>query len=162
MSHNAWSMRNKVDDIIAFMQTYGTEICFIQESWLRKSDGAIIAEIKELGYDTYCYRKSRIIDKGGGVAILVKIGIKMKKVPRRINYSSFEHIESTLKTNDGTLRFSNVYYPGYSAKHKFTVKHFIEEFSQYLDDVVSRPGDLIIVGDFNIHVHNIFILQICW
>ena len=105
MSHNAWSIRNKVDDIHAFMQTYGTEICFIQESWLRKSDGAIIAEIKELGYEIFCYRRARNIDKGGGVAILVKMGIKLKKFPRRINYSSFEHIEGTLKTNEGTLRF---------------------------------------------------------
>ena len=155
MSYNPWSMRNKSDGIISLMETCEIDVCFIQESWLRKSDGAIIAEIRELGYNTLCYRKSRKIDRGGGVAVLTKSNIKIERVPRKKNFSSFEHIECTMKTNSGILRFVNVYYPGYSKKHKFTVKHFTEELSVYLDEVISKPGDCIIVGDFNIHVEKV-------
>ena len=117
---------------------------------MRKSDGTIIAEVKELGYHVMSFRKKRKIDKGGGVAILFKKNIVV------VNYQSFEHIECTVKTNDGLKRFVNVYYPGYSQKHRYTVKHFTSEFSNYLDELTSKPGDIYIVGDFNIHIERLF------
>ena len=56
------------------------------------------------------------------------------------------------KNDFSSLWINDRYYPGYSPKHKFTIKHFCDEFSAHMDDLVAKPGELILLGDYNIHV----------
>ena len=103
------------------------DLLFIQESWLRKCDGATLAEIKEYGYSIITERKTRKFDRGGGVALIYKNKIQLKKIKCK-QYPSFESLTVTLQSVANAPVFTNLYYPGYSAKHKFTKQAFIEDF----------------------------------
>ena len=56
-----------------------------------------------------------------------------------------------------TLSFLAIYHPPPSPKHKHPVNEFMSEFVDYLADILVKfTGDLIIAGDFNIHVNDLF------
>ena len=43
---------------------YEVDIVCLQETWIRKCDGAIVEEIKSYGYDLIAERKARKCDVG--------------------------------------------------------------------------------------------------
>ena len=47
----------------------------------------------------------------------------------------------------------NIYRPPYSAKHKYTLKSFLEEFEEFLAELYDQKGTVFIVGDININVN---------
>ena len=50
-----------------------------------------------------------------------------------------------------------LYHPPPSPKQKQTVNEFVTEFVDFLADKLNKfTGDLIIAGDFNIHVNDLF------
>ena len=140
--------------MLSIVEDFGTDIAFIQETWLKSSDGAILSKIKQHGFSLCTFRKPRKSDLGGGVAAIYKSLLKVRKVPRKTNYKSFENLECLIDTDNGLLRFINIYRPDYSAKHRFTTSSFINEFSEYIQDVSVLPGEPVFIGDFNIHVEN--------
>ena len=152
MTLNARSLRNKVGSVITLLDDFDVDVGFIQETWLRTSDGAILREINENGYKVLSYRKQRKIDRGGGVAAICKSYLKVSKALRRKNYKSFENLECLVHAEGKMLRFINIYRPDYSEKHRYTASAFIEELSDYIQDILTMPGTPIFLGDYNIHV----------
>ena len=145
-------MRNKLAGIMAYITDENLDLVFIQETWLRKSDGHLLTEIREYGYEVITYRKTRRLDFGGGVALIYKNGLKIRNVKNK-NFSSFEHIECQLITENGPVKFLNIYRPPYSKKNRCTIKKFFEEFSDLLiNNVASSSLPYFLVGDYNIHV----------
>ena len=63
MSLNCQSIRNEVNETLKIMSSSSTDILFVQETWLRKSDGPIMQRIREVGYELFMERKHRKIDK---------------------------------------------------------------------------------------------------
>ena len=121
----------------------------IQESWLKENDDAKLAEIKGLGYKPVSNpRKKR---GGGGVAVIHKKHLKLKINQKAPKFKSFECMEVTLKTNDELIRLTNIYRPEYSKKHRYTATEFLSEFEEYLCCMITKPGETIFMGDFNIH-----------
>ena len=134
------------------MENQCIDIMIIQETWLRKCDSAIINDIKEFGYKLLTYRKSRKLDLGGGVAMMYRNNIKIHPMKTTSSYHSFEHLTGKLMTKEGAILIVTVYRPEYSAKNRYTVKHFIDEFKEFLSDINSEVFPSIITGDFNFHV----------
>ena len=89
---------------------------------------------------------------GGGVAIVYKSNLNVDRVPNKIKYKSFEHIECVIRTKNEVFRVANIYRNEYSMKHQYTANDFIEEFEDYLSNMMSKPGTPILVGDYNFHV----------
>ena len=83
--------------------------------------------------------------KGGGVAVVYKSVLELcsQGVDK---YSTFEHMEVLLNTRNNCVRISVVYRPPSGS-----VPEFLEEFTQYIDGHTTTTGQLIIVGDFNLH-----------
>ena len=127
------------------------DIAFIQETWLRKSDNALLKEIKEFDYDIISCRKARKLDWGGGVAAIYRKNMKIKLLKKNI-YKSFDFMLCKIVTHDIPINVINIYRPEYSQKHKFTVKQFLEEMSSLLEDLTTYPSPTIILGDFNFHL----------
>ena len=131
------------------------DICFLQETFLQKHDRTVIKEVEEFGMKLYSVPR---IDgrEHGGLAVLTKSCINLKtEKSASLNtnkFLSFEFFESVFKTNSGLIRFCNIYRPTYSQNHRFTLKHFIKEFKEYLEKLALKPGYTILLGDFNIHV----------
>ena len=144
-------MREKVPNIMNYLKENNIDVMLVQETWVRKCDGPMIKQVKEYGFKFLSYRKSRKIDWGGGVAVIFKEGLKLNKIKCE-PFKSFEHIICKLITSSGPLLFVNVYRAEYSAKNKFTVKDFLEEFSTLLQNLSCITIPCIVVGDFNIHM----------
>ena len=151
VSFNGWSIRNKLTFIMAYLTDEDVDIAFVQETWIRKSDGNLLTEIREYGYEVITYRKTRKLDLGGGVAVIYKNRLKIRNIKCK-NYPSFEHIQCQLTTEKGPINFINIYRPEYSTKHRFTTKKFLQDFSDLLDPVASSNVPYFLVGDYNIHV----------
>ena len=152
MSLNTRSMRNKVPSIMAYVKHNSVDLTLIQETWIRKCDGAILTEIKEHGYDLFTYRKPIQLEWGGGVAIIFKRGMKVNCIKCLIRFKTFEHVTCKVMTVSGPFLVISIYRRGYSETNKFTVNDFILEFSQLLDDICDASTPIVIAGDINIHV----------
>ena len=115
---------------MSYLTENNIHLAFIQETWLRKSDGHLISEIRESGYNIILYRKSRRLDLGGGVALIHQKDLKIHKIKTE-NYSSFEHIICKVITKKGLFHFVNLYRPEYTAKNRYTVQKFLTEFLNF-------------------------------
>ena len=116
LSFNCRSICSKVPQIIKFITD--TDIVLLQETWLKKSDTAIIFNIWEYNYEIL-QTKPRASDTGEGVAILFKKKYNIKTVMVH-TFPSFEHITCSFLTNIEIINLTTIYYPGYSPKHKYT------------------------------------------
>ena len=61
-------------------------------------------------------------------------------------------MESLLTAEEDIIIFVNIYRPGYSKKARFTECAFLDEFEDYLCNLVNKQGIPIISGDFNFHM----------
>ena len=127
------------------------DIAIFQESWLKKSDSVLIQEIRDYGFEIHTERKHRASDIGGGLAFVYRNCLSLKKIKVK-QYPSFETQVVRISTSFEHLTVSNVYFPGYSEKHRFTYSMFIAYFEDFLQEVMCCRGHRIIVGDFNIHI----------
>ena len=153
MSYNCRSVRNKVHEIMDMIKENDADIICLQETWLRKCDSAIIEEIKEYNYNIITERKSRKVDIGGGVAIIYKPFIRIKKIKYK-QYLSFESISLSITSQKESFIFTNIYYPGYSPKHRYTYLYFLNELDELLESVLNCGRKNILFGDFNIHMED--------
>ena len=127
------------------------DLLCVQETWLRQCDGAYIKEIKEYGFEVFLHRKRQSLNFGGGVAIIFLKNLKVSKV-KTDNYASFDHVVCKVFTSTGPVTLINIYRPDYSEKHRFTVNHFIDDFTLLLEAFAGNVCPVILVGDLNIHV----------
>ena len=56
------------------------DIAFIQEAWIRKSDGHLLTEVREYGYEILLQRKARRLDLGGGEAVFHRHDFKVQNL----------------------------------------------------------------------------------
>ena len=142
---NPWSVCNKPDVINEFIVDKSIDILAITETWLTGvgSDSPIIKALLPPGYSIlHAPRASR----GGGTAVVFRESIPVSRVSVVGHApSSFEFIECLVKLPI-MLRLCIVYHPPGTA--------FLDDFSQFLSQLVTKPGHLIIAGDFNEHVEN--------
>jgi len=144
---NARSVKNKSTDISDFICDNKLDMCAISETWLRESDAIVRGDITPAGYKLL--HANRVGKRGGGVAILHKESLPCKKQKTQ-TFSTFELLEVFAKSPTRNIRLCCVYRP--PSGHAFS--HFIDEFTVYLDQHATSTGNLLIVGDFNIHLNN--------
>ena len=152
---NCQSVKNKDLQIRETIDEYKADIAILTETWLNDSDNDNVwIEATELNnnglkMDTV-NRKNR---KGGGLAIIYKSHIKMKK-GRRGATPSFEYAEWKLYFKSVTMDIVAIYRPPYSDVNQVNVKKFIDDFSDFISNILTAEKNLVILGDFNIHINN--------
>ena len=130
------------------MRYPGCSVIAITETWLKSTiDATIVRELTPKGYSHKPL--SRSSRKGGGVALLYKSTIDIKKPVHNV-YRTFEHIEyMRTDTSSIGLRLIVIYRPPPSQKNRLT---FFEEWTSFVDGLVITPGKFIIMGDINFHL----------
>ena len=120
---------------------------------MKSHDSAILNEVEEMSLKMFSLPR----DKGdhGGLGVVYKPSINLKRVKVSHKYTTFEHMECVLKIKQALLRFCNIYRRGYYVKHRFTVSQFLQEFPEYLESLVDKPGIPLLLGDFNIHMQDV-------
>jgi len=146
---NARSICNKSEDIKDFIVDNDIDILCITETWLSGDDrdNIVIAQITPPGYAIY--QKARK-GKGGGVAVILKDSLRVKQKSGG-RCSSFEHIELLISTPAQYVRLVVVYRPPSCSKTGTNCTVFGEEFENYIADLITSSGNLLITGDFNFH-----------
>ena len=139
----ARSVNNKTQEIGQHALDFDSDICLITETWLRSGDDITLRQLTPVGYSLLQVPRSN--KSGGGVAMLFKSGLNIKEQPAEA-HSAFEHMEALLQTVNNTVRLCVPYRPPSSS-----ITAFLQEFAQYMDALSTASGQLIVVGDFNIH-----------
>ena len=149
---NARPVNNKTLVIKDFVVKHGIDLLAVTETWLQSEvdNGFIIRDLCPNGYSFHHGSRSGAA-RGGGVGLLFLSSFNIKPQSCR-KFISFEYIELLLTMVGKTLRIVIVYRPPPSTTNGLTPIFFFDEFSTLLEQYVTFPGSLLIVGDFNFHV----------
>lgn len=148
ISYNARSVNKKTAGITEFLNSHNCDICFICESWIDNDFTSIISEFNDFGYEVLL--KGRKNKRGGGLCVLYKNDLDVKKCVIKMKLKTFEVMEVTIKGVSSILRVSTIYRTGIMSSDDFD--DFLSELDGYLDSLVQKQGKNIICGDMNIHV----------
>ena len=69
-----------------------------------------------------------------------------------MSISTFEHLEAQLNLHNTSYRVIVVYRPPPSVKNGYTEEQFMDEFSDKLINCTTAHQNLLVMGDFNIHM----------
>ena len=148
---NAHSMKNKSASICEMIFMNKLDVLTITETCLNQ-DGAHHLSILLDTLNDYQYVNLPRPSRGGGIAVLLRKGFEVGTNEHGLQYSSFEHLDLTIKIFDQTIRLITIYRPPPTTKNKLTVPLFLEEFSDLLELLICSPNKLIFAGDFNFHL----------
>ena len=146
---NARSLNNKAGDFIDFICDYKPDIASITETWFHENESAARVLCTPAGYNLLDY--SRTGRLGGGTGIMFRKDISVSQNAAG-EFQSFEYSEWNITSRSHRFRLIIIYRPPYSDAHPITTGVFLAEFSDYLEHAVLCTDQLLICGDFNIHV----------
>ena len=148
---NTRSVNNKTLIIKDFVAEHCIDLLAVTETWLQpETDNEfIIRDLCPTGYSFHHVPRSGPV-RGGGVGLLFRSCFNIKLQPHR-KFISFEYIDLLLNSVDKSIRIVIVYRPPPSNTNGFTPAMFLDEFFTFLEQYVTIPGSLLIVGDFNFH-----------
>ena len=88
---------------------------------------------------------------GGGTGVLFRNNLTVNRVSAA-ELRSFEYSEWNIKAGTRRIRLVVVYRIPYSDIHPVSTTIFFDEFAKFLESAVLCTDQLLITGDFNIHV----------
>ena len=148
MLFNARSLCNKITGITEFLTEKKCDVCFITEAWMKLENTSKVADIRDLGYNVILQpRKGK---RGGGVCVLYKDHINIKKCNINKN-KTFEVLEVIINGKPDIIRVSACYRTGKMSTDGRA--KFVHDLDEYLQCLSLKKGEKILLGDFNVHVH---------
>ena len=153
MSLNIQSLHAKFDQFnsiitnLKLKDLYFDCIC-LQETWLSHNDNYSSYQME--GYTLVKKDLEENCSKHGGLLIYVKNHYEISKIEILSNKIAYEGIAINLKMNNKQLTILNLYRPPCNANRLF--EDFIHDFIPYISNHVSKNGELIVAGDFNINL----------
>ncbi len=118
----------------------------ITETWLTPGKSSeVLNTICPAGYGHVS--SSRSHGGGGGVALVYKKTVSVKKIDNLPSLNSFEYLDLRVRLTSVLLRLIIIYRPPSSS-----TSEFIKDFATLLDSVVLVKEKLVLLGDFNFWV----------
>ena len=146
MVYNTRSAMKKPLYINEFIQNKKCDILSMCETWIKPGDDA---KVKEMCPDNYTFLGKSRDTRGGGVGLVVNNSIHIKHDKVNSQYDSFEHHSATLHFEHKQVKLVTIYR---SPSDNIT-SGFLEDFEEFLSEVIMFPDSILIVGDFNIHLN---------
>lgn len=125
-----------------FFLSHNLDFLFIIETWLNIGDMAPFSELSPP--DCSFLSSPRSVGRGGGLAAVFKNKFKCRLLPTEA-YSSFE-VQLFMLNPFRSVLCALIYRP--PSYHK----DFIGDFSDVLFSIFPRADNILILGDFNIHI----------
>lgn len=152
---NAQSIKNKMDKITTYLHDIKADLCVITETWLQDT------ETDKIWLDTQCLGdlnygiklNNKKENKGGGIALLFNSRYKILR-STKCNKSTFQATLWSMKIGTTTLWVLGVYHPPFGSKKDNTPTNFIDELTDLLVKIVAEHSNLVLLGDFNIHIND--------
>ena len=148
---NAGSSRNKLVDIFDFVCEYKLNLLAITETWLNANDDVVRNELCPINYKLYDH--PRTDRTGGGTALLYSDSLHVKKIGAG-QKESFEFSERIVQQPSShnirvvTLCSTTLFR---CARRAINIFQF-SELADYLESTELCKEQLLIWGDFDIHV----------
>jgi len=152
---NPRSVKNKTLSLNHFISTNEFDLVAITETWLGTStDKTCFTELLSEGYQMkHVPRPSG--RRGGGVALIHKTSIEIKVLTstKDKQFTTFEHMDCSVKIKDYSLRLAVIYRPPPSNNNGLKSSTFLEEeWSQFLSKYATTDKNIILTGDLNFHL----------
>ena len=144
---NPCSLQNKLQEFISLLEDEDIHIAAITETWMTSLQNAVTAEIREKGYNIHHFVRDN--KRGGGVALIYKDVFNLKNAKVH-NFDTFECVVASIQSNFCNLNVVIVY-----RFCELNRSLFLSEFYNFLDSIYLDFSNLIILGDFNLHVNNV-------
>ena len=146
---NVQSIKNKQDIIIELLEDSNADLSVLTETWLTDADEVWVQGSKFHRHHytmDECHRKGR---KGGGLALIAKQTLKVKREEHRIT-AELEYVKWKVTLPNSFLNILGIYRPPDSS-----MSQFLDIFTELLVDILTSNTNLVVLGDFNIHVNKI-------
>ena len=154
---NAASLNNKLPDFLALLEDEDLDIAAVTETWMSSQQNNITAELRDNGYNIFHFNRDN--KRGGGVALIFKKDFKFVS-GKTFNFETFECILVSIACRAGRqVNFIVLY-----RYCEISPSLFLPEFYGFIDSIFINLRNVIILGDFNLHVndkHNLNILRFC-
>ncbi|XP_046638649.1 uncharacterized protein LOC124316751 [Daphnia pulicaria] len=144
---NAGSVVNKLESFTTVFSDHSPDVVALTETWLTHVNGDQILSSMVPGGFSFIQVPRPSSRRGGGVAVVFKSTIAATLVTDSQAYDSFEYMDVRLKFGTRTLRLLVVYRPP-----RCSESDFLRDFSCVLEILLVTRDDVLIVGDFNLHV----------
>ena len=145
---NARSVNSNAGIIAQHLVSFDLDLVAVTESWLTPDRGDdVLRGICPEGY--LSLHRPRLEKRGGGLALIYRSTIRPHILDIPFIPTVFESLVCSLSINSSAILFVLLYRPPNSSHVSF-----LAEFGQFLDHLINVRGNLLIVGDFNIHVDN--------
>ena len=150
---NVQSIKNKDIAIRKLIEERKSDFAVITETWLSDEDDIwkMGSELNNNGLSLKTSdRKGR---KGGGIALVHSDKIKVKESDKGAK-NSFEFAAWKIQCGNIPTSVIAVYRPPYSEQNRSSIPSFCDEFSDFISEAIAEHSNLILLGDFNIHINN--------
>lgn len=145
---NPCSLQSKLEDFLSLLEDRDLDIAAITETWLATQHSNLTSELNEKGYSIYHFNRET---RGGGVALIFRNTFKFVS-GKTYNFNTFECILVSIKVTTGeNINFIVIY-----RYCELTPPLFLTEFYNFMDNVFINFSNIIVVGDFNLHVNEQF------
>ena len=155
---NLTSVKGKEMILQEYLDSTKNEAFIITETWLKDNDfdkaWVLVSELNNNGYHLLnVNRPTNTKARGGGIALVLNVNIKLLKTEPVLNFISFKVAEWTLVLEDKHLVIAGIYHPP-NTIDSTSNNLFIMDFLNYIGDLKLRCNQFIIMGDFNLRINN--------
>ena len=96
---------------------------------------------------------SRVNGRGGGVALITKSYFDVKQIQCG-SYPSFEYATWEVTVRSKKVHFTTIYHPPHLLRNKSTNRAFLDDFTNFMMDLLPEYPNNVLLGDFNLHISN--------
>ena len=151
---NIQSIKNKELLLLEHLNNNRIDIAVVTETWLNEDTDKAWVLTSELNRNGFNLDTSNQIGKrGGGLAIISRSYLKTRKIMEG-NQKMFQYAVWKVETHGNSVTCIAIYIPPYSATNQETVTKFIDEFTVWLASISSSFSNMMVLGDFNIHIND--------
>ena len=138
--------------IVGYVVENDLDIITITVTRLTTDDRAAPGEITPDGYKLH--HVPRTSRRGGGVAVLCKSTFQTHVSDRHPMTKSFEFTNILISSRSCSVRLIVIYRPDRCKRNPHSFADFLTEFTEVLHGLVLDRSNLLIVGNFNVHVND--------
>ena len=153
MLANVQSIKSKTELVLDYLLDSKVDIAVLTETWLSDDDEIRLkaSDLNQHGYKML--HQNRPKHQGGGLDIICKSHLQVKQLDSG-SKSSFEYLVCRISGKSVAVTTVAIYYPPYSATNNSTNAKFMDEFTEYLADSIMTYNNIVILGDFNLHIND--------
>ena len=150
---NIWSLKGKCLPLSTYISDSDIDFGIITETWLSDSDNIWInaCDLNKNGYKLSPVNRNQ--RRGGGVALVCTSTMNAKLIDSG-SKQSFEYCIWKLNVNNTPLHIVGIYHPPSSTVNRASNGAFIDDFLEFLTDLLTDCRNIILLGDFNMHIED--------